>query len=411
MNIAPSAAREKEQENREKSPVFLAVFTVFSAATAIYVVFACIAVLMGRPAQHDTLWFWACGHLLVHHANPYSRETMRQIEIAMGVPLQGRDVLMVLNPPYSLFLFLPLGILAAKEAVIAWSLILAAFLILSVRAVQAMADARYERGYLLLAYFFVPAICCIEVGQTGLITLLGLAMFLRFHEDAPGWAGAALTLCAVKPHLLLPFGAVLLVWIVARRRWAVAGRAVLALAVESLIAMAFDHRIWTQYRAMMHSEPFVDKPIATLGVALRFALDKNALWLEFVPAVVGVAWALWYFRRNQEQWNWTTHGSVVTLVSLVVAPYSWVTDQVIVLPAILFVLLGARSPRKGSVTLLMVIMSAKEIQMLVTRSFLSKWDVVLAIAWLAWYLYATSQKSSDRVGERIHLPAATPAAN
>ncbi|MGH7193538.1 MAG: glycosyltransferase 87 family protein, partial [Candidatus Saccharimonadales bacterium] len=317
----------------------------------------------------------------------------------------------VLNPPYSLFLFLPLGFLSAKAAVIAWSLLLAVFLTIAVRATAAMVDVAFERNYLLLGYFFVPALCCVEVGQTGLITLLGLALFLWLHQRWPLWAGAALTLCAVKPHLLLPFGFVLLAWVLIRRRWLVVGGAIAALAAESLVAMAFDARIWTQYREMILTEPFVAKPIATLGVALRFAVDRNALWVEFVPAAAGCAWALWYFWRHRKEWDWRTHGSVVTLVSMIVAPYSWVTDQVIVIPAILFALLGSKAPRKGSVTLLMAILSAKEIQMLITRTFLSKWDLVLAIFWLGWYLYATSRRSSESANERIHLPAATPAAN
>jgi hypothetical protein len=227
-----------------------------------------------------------------------------------------------------------------------------------------------------------------------MIILLGLALFLRFEQDRPFWAGAALSLCAVKPHLLLPFGVVLLAWIVVRKKWTVLLGAVAALAVEWLIAMAFDHAIWSHYRAVMRTEHFADEYIPTLGVALRFLVDRAAMWVEFVPAGLGCAWGLWYFWRNRERWNWRTHGSLLTLVSLVAAPYSWFTDQVIALPAILFVLLSARRPRRGSLTLLLLVMTAGAIEMMMTSSLYFKGYLWQGVAWLAWYVYATSGAGS-----------------
>ncbi|HEV2462671.1 MAG TPA: glycosyltransferase family 87 protein [Acidobacteriaceae bacterium] len=409
MNTASASEGVRENRRTKKhSPVFLAVFTIFFFATAVCVAVTCVGIALARPAAHDTPWFWAAGKLLAHGKNPYNREAVRQIELGMGVPLRGRDVLMVLNPPYTFFLLIPLGLLGAREAVVAWSALLLAFLIVSVKAVCAAVDGPYRSSYLLLAWFFVPAICCIEVGQTGLITLAGLALFLWLQEKRPAWAGAALSLCAVKPHLLFPFGVALLAWMVVRRKWAVAWGAAAALAAESLVAMAFDLHIWTQYRTMLRTEPFAAKPISTLGVGLRMLLDRNALWLEFVPAVVGCAWALWYFWRNRERWDWRTHGSLVTLVSVAVAPYAWITDQVLAIPAILFALLGGRKLRKGSVTLLMAIIAAKELQMIVTKSFLSRWDAAVAVAWIAWYLYAVSGRVGD-VGDEDFVQPMTPA--
>jgi hypothetical protein len=220
------------------------------------------------------------------------------------------------------------------------------------------------------------------------------------NESMSFRAGVALSLCAVKPHLFLPFGVVLLAWIVMRKRWVILGGAIAALAVESLIAMLFHHAIWAHYHAAMRSQQIVDEFVPTLGVGLRFLVDKRAMWLEFVPAAVGSAWALWYFWRNREGWDWRTHGSLVMLVSLVAAPYAWFTDQVVVLPAILFALTRPGGPRKGSVTLLMALMSAAAVDMMMTRSLFFKPDMVLAAAWLLWYLYATSGAAREAVVAR-----------
>ncbi len=368
-------------------------------------------VFSARPSHHDTQWFWASGHLLTHGANPYDREAVRQMELALGLPVKGPDVPMLRNPPTALFLMVPMGLLGPRLAILAWSLLLAICLAVSVLAVRAMMEESYEHGYILLAWFFPPALLCIEVGQTGLLTLAGLALFLRFHKSRPLWAGAALSLCAIKPHLLLPFGVVLLAWVATRRKWRILCGASLALAAESIIAMAFDHAVWRHYLAAMRTERIVDEFVPTFGVALRFFLSRTTMWVEFIPAALGCLWAVWYYRRNREGWDWTTHGSVLTLVSLMVAPYAWLTDQVLAIPAILFALTASRRPARGSVTLLMAISTLTAAQMMSKATTLYfKSDMALGLVWLAWYLYATSGTTAKKAvavgGEAaVSLPA------
>ncbi|MGC2163199.1 MAG: glycosyltransferase family 87 protein [Silvibacterium sp.] len=380
---AAASTDETKAGIKKHSPVFLAVFAVFLIATTICAVGTVLGILGARLAHHDTQWYWASGQLLIHHGNPYSEEAVHRMQASAGVPVYGSDVLRY--PPTALFLMTPLALLGPRAGVVAWSLLMAAFLALSLLAIQAMLGPAFDRKYLLLAWFFAPTLCCIEMGQTGVILLLGLALFLRFHNSRPLWAGAALSLCAVKPHLFLPFGVVLLAWIATRRRWGILWGALLALAVESAFAMAFDPAVWMHYRTAMLTQVFEYAP--TLGVELRLLMDRTAMWLQFVPAAVGCVWGLWYFMRNRERWDWRTHGSILTLVSLVVAPFAWFTDQVLAIPAILFVLLG---PRRGSLTLLLAIMSAGAIEMMSTSTLLFWPYLWQGLAWLAWYVYAAS---------------------
>lgn len=398
MNPAVSVQRTRPAK-KKYSPLFLAVFAVLLVSTTICVGGVLVGILSAKLEHHDTICFWASGNLLVHRTNPYDRQAIQQIQASVGFPIQQSNAFVTRNPPSALFLMAPIGLLGPKVALIIWALFLAGCLILSVWSVLTLVKDTYERGYLLLAWFFAPALCCIEMGQTGLIVLLGLALFLRFHDKRPLWAGAGLSLCATKPHLLLPFGVVLLAWVAVRKRWWVLYGAAAAIALESLIAVAFDPAIWLQYCAMVRTEHFAGEFIPTIGAMLRFLINRTAMWLEFVPALLGCGWALWYFFRNRNRWDWREHGSLLTLVSLVVAPYAWFTDQVVALPAILFVLLGANKPRRGSVTLLMAIMSATAVQMVTVSSLFFKPDMFLSVAWLGWYLYATSRGADKDVIE------------
>jgi hypothetical protein len=386
-----------ERHAKKHSPLVLAVFAMLLTATMVCVAGMLTGVFSALPSHHDTQWFWASGRLLTHGANPYDREAVRQMELALGLPVKGPDVPMLRNPPTALFLLVPMGLLGPRAAVLAWSLMLAICLAVSVLAVRAMMENPYERGYLLLAWFFPPALLCIEMGQTGLLTLAGLALFLRFHESRPLWAGAALSLCAIKPHLLLPFGVALLAWMITRKKWAILCGALLALTAESVVAMAFDHAVWRHYLMAMRAERIVDEFVPTFGVALRFLVSRTAMWVEFIPAALGCVWAVWYYQRNRDSWSWRTHGSVLTLVSLVVAPYAWLTDQVLVIPAILFALTGLRRPARGSVTLLMAVLTLTAAQMMSKATTLYfKPDMALGLVWLAWYLYATSRTTTKK---------------
>lgn len=375
---------------KRHSPVFLAVFAIFIFVTTLCTVATVLGVALAKLTSHDTICFWTSSRLLVHHQNPYDREAVSRIESELGFHVNYQDIFMTREPPTALFLMAPLSFLGSRSGVIAWALLLAGCLAVSVDSIKAMLNGPYERSLLWLPWFFVPAMACIEVGQTALIVLLGLTLFLRFHRSRPFWAGVALSLCALKPHLLLPFGVVLLAWVVVRRKWTILAGAVVACAVESGIPMLFDRAVWPHYLAAMRTESMVDEFVPTLGTGLRFLVDRRAMWLQFVPAALGCAWALWYFWRNRDRWDWRTHGSLLTLVSLMVAPYSWLTDSAIAIPAILFALLGPAPPRRGSMTLLLALMCAAAAAMLTASVFYSKPNLLAGIAWLAWYLYATS---------------------
>ena len=381
-------------EPKRYSPVFLAVFTVFLLAITICAVGTVLGIILAGLTSHDTLCFWISGHLLVHGHNPYDRAAFSRIETSLGFHVNHKDIFMTRNPPVALFLMAPLGILAPKMGVIAWASLLAACLLGSLRMMKEMLCGPYQRHVMQLAWCFTPALACLVAGQTGLIVLLGLTLFLWFHRSRSFWAGAALSLCAVKPHLLLPFGVVFLVWVAIRRNWlALAGVAVAGLA-ESAFPLLFERAVWPHYLAALRTEQIIDEFVPTLGTALRFLVDRKLMWIQFIPAALACGWALWYFWRNREQWDWLTHGSLLTLVSLAAAPYSWFTDSVIALPAILFALMGGRPPRRGSLTLLLALMSATAIEMMTASLFYFKPNLALGLAWLAWYLYATSGGAS-----------------
>src|SRR5438132_1359620 len=203
----------------------------------------------------DFVEYWAAGHLNASGQNPYDSELMGEVEQVVR-PYLGQEVMMW-NPPWTLTLVMPLGLLACHWAHLIW-------LIVSLTILLAGADWlwRFYGGilrYRAIAWFivlsFTPTMLVLEMGQITPLILLGLIGFLYFQARNPkeneprmehgsntdsitcsvrvssvaasdfGFrtsdflAGACLVLVAIKPHLVYLIGLAILAWAIDRRRW------------------------------------------------------------------------------------------------------------------------------------------------------------------------------------------------
>jgi len=366
----------------------VAEFLVVGICTIAFLLTAggiCASLLRSDGAGiRDFVTYWAAGQQLVHHANPYDGEATLGLERSVGFP-SGSPVLIMRNPPSALLFVIPLGFLGPTAGLLAWSLFLLACLAASVRMVWII-HGRPKTPLHVLGYTFGPALVCLMVGQVSLLVLLGLVLFLRLHRSSPFLAGVSLWFCLLKPHLFLPFGVVLLVWAIITRSYRLLAGVVVALGVSSAIAILLDPLAWVHYGQMMSAAQIDRLPIPCLSIMLLRNVSPNTVWLQYLPAALGCVWALFYFRRHRD-WNWMTHGSLLMVISVVVAPYAWIMDQAILIPALLH---AAYLTRSRSLVAIFALMSA------VIGVWILRGDVALqsafyiwpAPAWLAWYLYA-----------------------
>jgi hypothetical protein len=233
--------------------------------------------------------------------------------------------------------------------------------------------------------------------------LLGVAGFVYFHGKNPFVAGLCVAACAMKPHLFLPFGAVLLAWTLIQRAWRLFLGAIAALAMSLAISLPFDPALWSDYFGFLRSSPIGTEFIPVIGSLLRRAINWNQMWIQFLPAVIGVVWGIWYFRRNRENWDWRTHGSLLLLVSLLVAPYSWFFDEIVVLPAILHGMY-ASAHRQRAVIGFCAISCIALIEMLAGAPLYSGEYMWTSTAWLCWYIFETRRHTVVRGSEDSDFP-------
>ena len=363
----------------------LSIAIIGGLALALIAIFLCVVPLTGKMASgRDFVVYWATGQQLAHHANPYDADAMMRIERSAGLPAQ-YGALYMRNPPPYLPLAYPLGFIGLRAGALIWSLILTGCLAFSVRMLWVMHGRQNNRLH-WLGYSFAPAMICLFAGQTSLFALLGLVLFLRYHATRPFVAGLSLWLCALKPHLFLPFGTALLAWIAVTRSYKIVAGAAVAVAASCGFVYWIAPAAWTEYLTMIRTSGVIQEYIPCISVALRVWIWPHAIWIAYVPSAIGCAWALGYYVVRRHNWNWMKDGGLLMQVSILVAPYCWMFDQSLAMPALLH---GAYVTRSRILLAVLaftsILLDAEVIGGIKMASFLFLWT---APVWLIWYLFA-----------------------
>jgi hypothetical protein len=260
----------------------------------------------------------------------------------------------------------------------------------------------------LSGYLFAPVAACLLAGQVGMILLLGITLFLMLERGYPFLAGAALLLPMEKPHIFMLVWLALAISVVRQRRWALVGGAATAFLIANWVAFMFDPAIFLHYREMLRQQAIQKEFIPSLSGVIRALFFRRLFWVQFLPMGLGLLWSMWFYWKNRRTWNWPEHGPELLIACALTTPYSWMTDEVVVLPAILQGTMWLYRSRLGlasrttitvfvSLNMLLLLMLGAKIPLSHASYF---WSSLL---WCGFYFYA---KRFARPGtEAVQLPA------
>jgi hypothetical protein len=299
----------------------------------------------GFRVPKDFAEYWSAGAVNLRGGNPYDPAEILVWQ-QQADPTQ-TEAVMMWNPPWSLAVYMPLGLLPARWAALVW-------LGLQLLALRTACDMlwRTYRGperlrwlALVLGITFVGSLWTLFYGQNAGFLLLGLAGFVYHRKnDRPATAGAFAALTALKPHLLAVFG-VLLVLDAVTRPGRIALAVGAALIAASLgLAVLVNPDVIAQYRAALRDPgpgtvPLSEWKLPVVSFWLRMYVDRlgiglspSQFWVQFVPCVVACLGYAVYRVWRGSRWDWPAELPAIVCVSVLATPYGgWIFDLAVLL--------------------------------------------------------------------------------
>jgi hypothetical protein len=287
----------------------------------------------------DFVEYWAATRLLLTGNNPYGPQELFELQRSVGwtesIPL------LMWNPPWTLSFTLPFGFASFDVAQFSWLLLNISIIVFCAKQLWFLyggLPTAYRKAWLVVLTF-APAYLVLILGQITPLILLGLVGFLLFARDKQWkWAGAFTILVSIKPHLLYLFWIALVLWIFEKRQWQLMIGATVSGFIAATTPLFFSSSVYSDYiqlnRTAKLPTPF-DWQTPTMGQAARFFFAPEAVWLQFVPSLIGVFWLLFHWHKSKNQWEWSTQLPILIIASLATTSFAWSFDYIVLLPAII----------------------------------------------------------------------------
>jgi hypothetical protein len=135
------------------------------------------------------------------------------------------EPLVMWNPPWTLPLISPLGMLDYDTAQFIWFLLHALIIFVGAQILWQCytGERKYARYGLVSVLVFPPIYFALLLGQIGPLILLGIIGFVFFAQrEAWFFAGASLSLVSVKPHVCYLLWIALIFWVIKENVWQLA---------------------------------------------------------------------------------------------------------------------------------------------------------------------------------------------
>jgi len=287
----------------------------------------------------DFVEYWAATRLLLTGNNPYGPRELFELQRSVGwtdsIPL------LMWNPPWTLSFILPFGLASFDIAQFSWLLLNTFIVLLCAKQLWLLyggAPTAYRTAWLVVLTF-APAYLVLILGQIGPLILLGLVGFLHCARAKHWkWAGALTILVSIKPHLLYLFWIALVLWIFEKRQWQLMIGVMVSGFIAATIPLLFSPYVYTDYiqlnRTAKLPTPF-DWQTPTMGQAARVFFAPEAVWLQFVPSLIGVFWLLFHWHKSKNEWEWSAQLPILIVASLATTSFAWSFDYIVLLPAII----------------------------------------------------------------------------
>ena len=316
-------------------------------------------------ANGDFFDHWLGGRLIWTSKNIYDPSVWLPEHEPLGNTINHNPVFPY--PPIVAFVMAPFGLLPLSLASVSWVITSAGLIFLSTRLVLSLAGMHERLAYLLPAtagvYLFRPVMVTLRNGQLGAVFLICAVLAFWFLTQRRWIAGGvALSLLVMRPPLGLPIIGMIGIWLFLKKRWEALGSIAISLAALALIS-------WLRYPQWLGEWLKVGdtKLLKTFGYhpniwGLSGLICKHDLTCtlavgSFVMILIFLALVLLLARRTDESDGGTALALMIP-AGLLVTPYVWAYDQILLVLPILAVMIqtyriGSRYLLTATIPLLM----------------------------------------------------------
>jgi hypothetical protein len=361
---------------------------VSPALVAVIVIAISIATLVqfGLRPQHDSgriglkvsgdfLLFWSTAKLIIQGHNPYDGELLLKM-MSQTVGPMAYDMRVPTLPALA-GLLIPFAILPFNIALLTWTILNVALALAGLHLVYRTIQIPDNRRKLAIKFAFIstfyPLFLAIKLAQIIPLLFFCTALFCanqdKLNDRRKGFfSGLALAVCTIKPHLFLPFLIVVSLWTLRSRMWRVAIGFIVGVASLWLFPVCFNPRVYSLFLNSDLSNS-LNWRTPTIGFWLA-ELAGGVAYLKFLPLLLACGYALSTgLTVSFEEGALCRITRRMIPLSLACAPYLWVYDFVLLIPAIIPIL-----HKGGNLT-----------QMLIFGSNIGVWLAPREMEYSFWY--------------------------
>jgi hypothetical protein len=304
--------------------------------------------------DNDFFTFWQAGHLVTQGGSPYD-------PIQWTAGYHQNDMAVIPNPaflyPLPLAVLLaPLGLLSFHTAYIVWVTLLQYMILAALTMLlSTFANPRTKLFFLpLLAgvILFRPTTLTLFQGQvSGLFLLIFVLASISWKKEKWALGGFLLGLTALKPNLGAPILILLGIWLLARKHWTgllgMAGAGIVLLVTGLLYDPGWIGEYWRVGNNKL-AETFGGSPtVWGLGALIGHNNLAGTLVVGGIGGLLLVLGFFWLVLRPRQDLQPAALIGLAITVTLLITPYTWTYDQLLLLLPITVVTLSLDQLKQG----------------------------------------------------------------
>ena len=320
------------------------------------------------PQSTDFIQYWTAFYLAGRGLDPYDPELMFMIQQSLG--LIGGVPTMMWNPPWLLLLLSPFLLFDLMTSLTVWRYSTAVLSFAVFISILAALKVKLSRGSVFAVFLLLATSLSLwhglRTGQIHGVLLIALGLAIIGKANSKSWVTAAsLVLMSLKPHIFYLLGLRIIFETLRSRDLTILRRAGILLssvilATELLWPGVVSNWIATiLFRVEGRHVPVEAWAVSTLVYPIRLLAGSMTGMLPvapmvLVPGITGIV-CLAYWMRNGSLRNSYTFFPYLMVLSYLTSPYGWLSDQLVLLPAVFVALYRAAEINRALAAILAIV--------------------------------------------------------